>query len=206
MCPDNHNLMFSIGDYAYHNGEAQSTHYAENGNTVYYILEEATDYTTNVVKVNAASNIAGIDGICTYSAPYAVTLPTGYQAWYVAAAPEGVTLLPATSETPASLDGNQLVGTGNDGNTLAAGDYILTDGKFYPIDPANAAVAAHKAYLHTAGAGAPSLVLSFGETDAIKAVESVKGQKAPIYDMQGRRVQKAVKGLYIQGGKKFMVK
>lgn len=137
-------------------------------------------------------------------------IPAGQGVLLTGAAGE-VTMAPATSETRAELTGNVLGNTAGAAKELTVGqDYILTSGNigvaFYPVSSENT-VAMNKAYLHTTGSGAPSLVLSFGdETDAIQAIESVKGQNAPIYDMQGRRVQKAVKGLYIQGGKKFMVK
>ena len=189
--------------------------------------------------VNAVGNITGIEGISTYSAPYPVVVPTGYQAWYVnkgitndavslvevngavpanegvlltGAAADAITLLPATTEAIATIEGNKLGNTAGAAKDLEYGkDYILTNGAdgvaFYPISSSDLTVAANKAYLHTEGAAAPSLVLSFGDdTDAIKGIETVNGQNAPVYDLQGRRVQKAVKGLYIQGGKKFMVK
>jgi hypothetical protein len=45
-----------------------------------------------------------------------------------------------------------------------------------------------------------------GETTAIDAVE-VENANAPIYDLSGRRVLSTVKGgIYIQNGKKFIVK
>ena len=66
---------------------------------------------------------------------------------------------------------------------------------------------ANKAYLPaTAGA---SLVLrfNFGGTTAIESVlNNGLDTNAAIYDLSGRRVEKAVKGIYIQNGKKIIVK
>ena len=65
---------------------------------------------------------------------------------------------------------------------------------------------AFKAYLpKTAGA---SLVLrfNFGGTTAIESVVTGLDANAAIYDLSGRRVEKAVKGIYIQNGKKIIVK
>ena len=66
---------------------------------------------------------------------------------------------------------------------------------------------AFKAYLpKTAGA---SLVLrfNFGGTTAIESVlNNGIDANAAIYDLSGRRVEKAVKGIYIQNGKKIIVK
>lgn len=68
---------------------------------------------------------------------------------------------------------------------------------------------ANKAYLPVAGGA--SLVLRFnfgGETTAIESVlNNGVNVNAPIYDLSGRRVNNAVKGgIYIQNGKKFIVK
>lgn len=45
-----------------------------------------------------------------------------------------------------------------------------------------------------------------GETTSIEAVETSKEEDIRIYDLQGRRVEKATRGLYIVNGKKVMVK
>ena len=67
-----------------------------------------------------------------------------------------------------------------------------------------------KAYLpKPAGSGANALRFNFGgETTAIESVlNNGVDANAPIYDLSGRRVNNAVKGgIYIQNGKKFIVK
>ena len=69
----------------------------------------------------------------------------------------------------------------------------LTDGKFKNN--------AGKAYLpKPAEASARFISLDFGTETAIKSVESVENNAA-VYDLSGRRVQKAQKGLYIVNGK-----
>ena len=65
-----------------------------------------------------------------------------------------------------------------------------------------------KAYLpKTVGSNVQALRFDFGgETTGVDAVEVVK-PNAPIYDLSGRRVLSTVKGgVYIQNGKKFIVK
>ena len=65
-----------------------------------------------------------------------------------------------------------------------------------------------KAYLpKQAGSGVNALRFNFGgETTAIETVET-ENANAPIYDLSGRRVLSTVKGgIYIQNGKKFIVK
>ncbi len=67
----------------------------------------------------------------------------------------------------------------------------------------------HKAYLYVPNATAAALKFRF--EDGTTAIESVLNNgadsNAPIYDLSGRRVMNAVKGgIYIQNGKKFIVK
>ncbi len=60
-----------------------------------------------------------------------------------------------------------------------------------------------KAYLPAAGNNARALVFGFGDTET--AIESVEGEnenaKAVVYDLAGRRVQNAQKGVFIVNGK-----
>ncbi|MBQ5729971.1 MAG: hypothetical protein IIV54_06240 [Bacteroidaceae bacterium] len=65
-----------------------------------------------------------------------------------------------------------------------------------------------KAYLpKPTGSNVNALRFNFdGETTAIETVET-ENANAPIYDLSGRRVLSTVKGgIYIQNGKKFIVK
>ena len=71
-------------------------------------------------------------------------------------------------------------------------------------------LAANKAFIteSTASTSAAKLVISFnGNIDGIGAATiDAPAADAPIYDLSGRRVLKATKGLYIKGGKKILVK
>lgn len=70
----------------------------------------------------------------------------------------------------------------------------LTDGSF--LNNAN------KAYLPvTAGAGARFLSFDFGTETAIESIEAETATDAVVYDLAGRRVKAAQKGLYIVNGK-----
>ena len=55
----------------------------------------------------------------------------------------------------------------------------------------------------TAAAG---LVFDFGSVTDIEGVTTDNGEKAEIYDLSGRRVAKAQKGIYIINGKKVIIK
>ena len=119
-----------------------------------------------------------------------------------------ITLTPAT--TTATLEGNQLVGTAtaitNPGNA-----YVLNKKNgvvgFYKLS-STGTIGANKAYLlYDGGAGAREFFL-FGETTGIISVNGsglmVNGSDG-CYDLQGRRVQNPVKGLYIVNGKKVFI-
>lgn len=84
---------------------------------------------------------------------------------------------------------------------------------FGTFDPATVAIPANKAYLKIAKsafpAGARELSLVFEEESTGMDASLVNSEKrilnSEIYDLQGRRVVKPVKGLYIVNGKKVMV-
>lgn len=74
-------------------------------------------------------------------------------------------------------------------------------------------VAANRAYLHIATSLAPdaadarmSLVFADDETNGINTVESKKTENGAYYNLNGQRVSKPAKGLFIQNGKKVIVK
>ena len=73
---------------------------------------------------------------------------------------------------------------------------------FYPFS--GTTLAGFKAYmLH--GQGVRGFAFQEGETTSIEAAEGTQLNE-PIYDLSGRRVQKATKGLFIVGGKKVFIK
>lgn len=105
--------------------------------------------------------------------------------------------LTATNETEKTVaDGDNVYGLGaNAAGTLAL--YKLSAGT----------IGANKAY-YAAAAGTPAIALNFGgDVTAISNAQVNNNVNAPMFDLSGRRVVKAVKGgLYIQNGKKFIVK
>lgn len=79
--------------------------------------------------------------------------------------------------------------------------------KFYLLNSENNTVNAYKAYIVVSGGKAQSLSFNFGTTTGIHAATADAATAAPVFDLSGRRVVKVVKGgLYIQNGKKFIVK
>lgn len=198
----------------------------------YYQFEEV-EY-PNTINFNAASNINGVSHIATFSAPFATIIPEGVKAYYVSAkgaeatmtaieaeaipANQGViltsesgdaaTMVPAADETAATITGNQLGHSAGAAQTLTAGEgYILGNGTegtaFYPCKAGSLPI--NKAYL--LGNGESAIVMNFGNAvTGINTIAAPASAKAPIFDLSGRRVVKATKGLYIQNGKKFIVK
>lgn len=79
---------------------------------------------------------------------------------------------------------------------------------FYKPNSGITSLAANKAYI-MAPTNEGALVLNFagGEVTGInQATINATEANAPIYDLTGRRVAKAVKGIYVKNGKKFIVK
>ncbi len=121
-------------------------------------------------------------------------------------------MVPATDETVATITGNVLENTAGKAKTIAEGDnaYILAKSgevvAFYKAK-VGTELAMNKAYLPVT-TEASSILMNFnGSTTGISTVQNDAAAKAPVYDLTGRRVNKAVKGsLYIQGGRKFIAK
>lgn len=111
---------------------------------------------------------------------------------------------------PTEIDDNALLGSGSGTVTMQVGDYILAKGDdgigFYQARE-NSTLKAHKAYIRTGNANVRALQLNFGgqTTDVNELI--LVNQNTPVYDMTGRRVTSVQKGgIYIQNGRKFIVK
>lgn len=198
----------------------------------YYQFEEV-EY-PNTITFHDATGINGVSHIATFSAPFATIIPAGVKAYYVSAkgaeatmtaidaeaipANQGViltsesgaaaTMVPAAGETAATIAGNQLGHSAGAAKSLTAGEgYILGNGTegtaFYPCKAGSLPI--NKAYL--LGNGENAIVMNFGNAvTGINTIAAPASAKAPIFDLSGRRVVKATKGLYIQNGKKVIVK
>lgn len=206
--------------------------YYDENNSSAFTFEEVTY--PNTITFHDAQNINGVSHIATFSAPFATIIPTGVKAYYVSAkgteatmtaidaqaipanqgviltseTGDAVTMVPAASETAATITGNQLGHSAGAAKTLTAGEgYILGNGTegtaFYPCKAGSLPI--NKAYL--LGNGESAIVMNFGNAvTGINTIAAPASAKAPIFDLSGRRVVKATKGLYIQNGKKFIVK
>lgn len=113
--------------------------------------------------------------------------------------------LQVSNSTAAAAEGNALIGQPTTIATVANA-YTLqnpTSGVgFYPFS--GDTLAGFKAYMLN-GSGVRGFAFQEGETTSIEAAEGTQLNE-PIYDLSGRRVQKATKGLFIVGGKKVFIK
>lgn len=127
---------------------------------------------------------------------------------------EAVTMVPATTEELADVTGNLLRGdaakaaceVGNDVNAYVLGAVDGVAG-FYPLSASDRTIKQGKAYLEL-DASLSAVKLYFGGDEATGIETVVKeNANAPIFDLSGRRVVNVAKGgIYIQNGKKFIVK
>lgn len=131
------------------------------------------------------------------------------------AAEQGIVLVGESSATKAVLTIGEGTATGKGlVGTLAPKDVeaktVLTLGKsgsevgFFAFTGTQ--IGANKAYVDKT-AGASAVMINFGEVTGIENAVAPEAANAPLYDLSGRRVVKAVKGgLYIQNGKKFIAR
>lgn len=162
------------------------------GVKAYYV--SAKDTQASMTAIEASQAIPANEGVI-------LTSETG----------SSVTMVPATDETAATISDNKLGHSAGAAKTLTAGEvYILANGTsgtaFYPCQAGDLAM--NKAYL-LGNEGGKAITMNFGNTvTAINGIATnAANAQAPIYDLSGRRVMSAAKsGLYIQNGKKFIVK
>ena len=118
------------------------------------------------------------------------------------------------TETNSTFQGtSSLNGTLTEINGNANGNiYVLNTGSkgagFYKLAE-NGTVPANKAYLVYDGAAGARDYFLFDETTSISEELRVKSEEiatAPVYDLQGRRVNTPTKGVYIVNGKKTVIR
>ena len=114
--------------------------------------------------------------------------------------------LQVSNSTASAAEGNALIGQPTTIATVANA-YTLQNNAtyglgFYPFS--GETLAGFKAYMLN-GQGVRGFAFQEGETTSIEAAEGTQLNE-PIYDLSGRRVQKATKGLFIVGGKKVFIK
>lgn len=174
----------------------------------------------------------GAAGYATLIAPVALEIPADVEV-YTAAFEDGKAKLTSISDvipanvgvvvkaakgtynfnitTTEKLATSALSGVPNTANVASeSAAFILANGKhgvgFYKLSSANRTIHGFRAF-YTAPAEAQA-VSAFLLEDNVTGIEEIEtsADKAPIYDLSGRRVAKAEKGVYIQNGRKIFVK
>lgn len=174
----------------------------------------------------------GAAGYATLIAPVALEIPAGVEV-YTAAFEDGKAKLTSISDvipanvgvvvkaaqgtynfnitTTENVATSALSGVPNTENVASeSAAFILANGKhgvgFYKLSSANRTIHGFRAF-YTAPAEAQA-VSAFLLEDKVTGIEEIEtsADKAPIYDLSGRRVAKAEKGVYIQNGRKIFVK
>ena len=196
--------------------------YDNDGNAKWYLIE-ATD-------IEVALNAAGTKSYATTYLPFSVSAAEGAELYTGelngnvmnltkshtgVAAEQGIVLVGESSATKAVLTIGEGTATGKGlVGTLAPkaveASSVLTLGKsgsevgFFAFTGTQ--IDANKAYVEKT-AGASAVMINFGEVTGIENAVAPEAANAPLYDLSGRRVVKAVKGgLYIQNGKKFIAR
>lgn len=174
----------------------------------------------------------GAAGYATLIAPVALEIPAGVEV-YTAAFEDGKAKLTSISDvipanvgvvvkaaqgtynfnitTTENVATSALRGVPNTENVASeSAAFILANGKhgvgFYKLSSANRTIHGFRAF-YTAPAEAQA-VSAFLLEDNVTGIEEIEtsADKTPIYDLSGRRVAKAEKGVYIQNGRKIFVK
>lgn len=121
-----------------------------------------------------------------------------------------IVLLTSDTQSATSYATNSLTGTdtqiSNPGNAYALG-YANSILGFYKLS-AGGTIKAHKAYLTYAGGGAPGFFDLDGNVTGITNtnLSNQTNTNGAVYTLDGRRVSKPTKGLYIVNGKKVVIK
>lgn len=205
-----------------------------NGNVISYgggsvndpsawYLVEATDIEVALNAANGASyattylpfSVSAAEGAELYTGELKGDVMTLTKSHTGVAAEQGIVLVGESSATKAVLTigegkatGSGLVGTLTPKDVEAKSVLTLgmSDSKVGFFAFTGTQIGANKAYVEKT-AGASAVMINFGEVTGIENAVAPEAANAPLYDLSGRRVVKAVKGgLYIQNGKKFIAR
>ena len=111
-----------------------------------------------------------------------------------------------TDITAATGTAFDFVGT-YDNASVKAGDFFIKDGKFVKAT-SNNKVKPFRSYLQVKTAGVRNITFVVGDEE-VTGIEGIMANEQTvknIYNLSGQKVNKAHKGLYIQNGKKVVVK
>lgn len=206
---DDNSSAFTFEEVTYPN--TITFHDAQNINGVSHIATFSAPFATIIPEGVKAYYVSAKDTQASMTAIDAEAIPANQGVILTSESGTSVTMVPAADETAATISDNKLGHSAGAAKTLTAGEvYILANGTsgtaFYPCKAGDLAM--NKAYL-LGNEGGKAITMNFDNTvTAINGITTnAANAQAPIYDLSGRRVMSAAKsGLYIQNGKKFIVK
>lgn len=224
----------SAGVFKLYSGSVHPAQVETNDKNTFYLNgwdgENAKWKVFEIESVEIPLNAAGTKSYATTYLPFSVSAAEGAELYTGelngnemnltkshtgVAAEQGIVLVGESSATKAVLTIGEGTATGKGlEGTLAPktveASAVLTLGKsgsevgFFAFTGTQ--IGANKAYI-TKPAGASAVMINFGEVTGIENAVAPEAANAPLYDLSGRRVVKAVKGgLYIQNGKKFIAR
>lgn len=172
------------------NGKSYATFYAPFGVTV-------ADTKANTLKMDASKKFVTLNEIAEVPANTGVLLVNE----------TGATTATVTikDDAAATVSDNALVGTLAP-HAKEAGDLFLgnNEGEVGFYDWAGTSLAANRAYIPAAKAAGLRALLFDNTTTGVNAA-TLNNASQKVFDLQGRRVEKAQKGLYIVNGKKVVL-
>lgn len=85
---------------------------------------------------------------------------------------------------------------------------ISGEQKFYKLNQTERTLTPWRAYLEWNGTANSALRINLGEEELPTSIESIENveENSPVYDLTGRRINKAQNGVFINGGKKIIIK
>lgn len=197
---------------------------AQAGDNTSWYVEDVTSLPVNVSEA----------GYATLYAPVALTIPAGVEAYTASFEDSKVVLTPITGTIPANTGvvleaakgtynfditsteetaTSALSGSAATANVATdATAYILAKGTqgvgFYQLNSDERTIQGGRAYYTVpASSGSAAAFIFGGDATGIHTINAAEStNNASIYDLSGRKVAKTVKGLYIQNGKKIIVK
>lgn len=224
----------SAGVFKLYSGSVYPAQVETNDQNTFYLNgwdgENAKWKVFEIESVEIPLNAAGTKSYATTYLPFSVSAAKGAELYTGelngnvmnltkshtgVAAEQGIVLVGESSATKAVLTigegkatGSGLVGTLAPKAVEAKSVLTLgmSDSKVGFFAFTGTQIGANKAYVEKT-AGASAVMINFGEVTGIENAVAPEAANAPLYDLSGRRVVKAVKGgLYIQNGKKFIAR
>lgn len=160
----------------------------------------------------AAQTDADVTSVTTYTVAKAGDAIPANTGVILLSTNSSLTMLPRTTETVVTVEDGALKNSaGAAKNITTENSYVLSNKSgwaFYKVGSGATNLPMNKAYLVLPeGGNGTAIRLNFGETTAVEnIVTDNAAATGKIYDLTGREVKAATKGIYIINGKKVIVK